>query len=109
MPGADPVNCAFYLAIGSGASRFTLKVYAATKLDHFAFLIFHHLVALNDVSVLEPYFAPRFEPEIFRRRDFREVRGVDKQLATEWNFPRSSRLILGVVDRVEFFDRSRLS
>src|ERR1041385_6379090 len=69
---ADPVNRAFYLTSGSRPSGLTAKVGCAAQLNHFAGRVFHHFIALDDISILEPHFASGTESEIFRWRRFHE-------------------------------------
>src|SRR5439155_19025214 len=85
MRGAYPMNRAFDLAARSRATRLTVEIGRATKLDHIARIILHDLVALDNVRVLETDFAAGFESKVLWRRHLHEIRALDKQLAAEWN------------------------
>ena len=98
------MDCAFHFAIGSRTARFALEIDRAAQLNDIPGLVLHDLIALNDVSIFQPHFAPRFQPEIFWWRRFHEVIAVDKQFTAEWNFARSRSRIFRIVDSVELFD-----
>src|SRR5262249_31665318 len=66
----------------------------------------YHFLALDDVSIFQPYLATRSEPKILRRWRFYEIVALDVKLAAKWNFAGASIWILRIIYCGEFFSFS---
>src|SRR5436190_4132227 len=73
VSSADPVNGALNLAAGGSAAGLAVQVSRAAQFYHIAVRVFNGFIALDDVGILEPNFAPWPQTEIFWGRDFHEI------------------------------------
>src|SRR5437773_2416113 len=69
----DPMDGTFNLTSGGWAARLTVQIRRASQLNHFADLVLQHVIAANNVSILEPHFASGPKAKIFWRRRFHEI------------------------------------
>ena len=81
MRRAHPVDRPLHLAARRRAARFGIQIRRASQLHHGARRVLHHLVAPDDIRILQPHLAARLEPEILWRGHFHEVVLLDPQLA----------------------------
>src|SRR5688572_33282965 len=92
------------LAARGGPARFALEVSRATQLADVSVRILHHLVTLNNISVLQPHLAARLEPEILRRRRLRKIRALNIELTAERKFAGAGTRVFRIIDSAELFD-----
>jgi hypothetical protein len=93
------------LATGIRAAGLALKVRRATKLNQVACGVFHHFLALDDVSVLQAHFptgleAGRTSAEETSAKSSRSIYSSREKGI----FLRASRFVLGIVHRIQLFD-----
>ncbi len=79
------MECTFDLARCSRHTAAAIRIVAASEFRNIAFGIFHHFVALYDISTFETNFRTRCETEKFLGRILHEVVALDKYLAGEWH------------------------
>ena len=87
-------------ASGIGLAGARREVRGAPEFRDMAGGVLHDLFATDDAGVLQPHLAAGLEPEVLRRRHFREVVLLYEYLAGERDFAGAGRLILRVVDSV---------
>ena len=95
------MNGALDLARRGGAAGLAVEVRDAAQLRDVASGILHHFLALDDVGVLQAHLAVGLQAKVFRRRNFREVLGVDEDFARERDLPFARSFILRIVHGIE--------
>jgi hypothetical protein len=62
--------------------------------------VLDHILAFDDVRVLQAYLAARLETEVLRRRHLHEIIAFDPDFPGEWNFPGASIFVSRIVNRM---------
>src|SRR5438132_1629355 len=102
MGGRHPVDGPLDLAAVGSVAAARRGVVGAAQLDHLAGLrVLDHALALDEVSVAQPYFPARRQPEELLWWILAEVVALDVQHAPERHLARPGGSILRVVDGVQ--------
>ena len=103
-----PVQRRLHLAaIRARCRRLRRRIIGAAQLDHLAGIVLHHVAAGDEIGVAQPHFAC----PATRRKNFfggfsmKSSRSMI-DFAAEAQAPRAGGPILGMVERLEFFDRA---
>src|SRR5579885_2429374 len=81
------------------------RIVRAMHLSHFAFVVLHHALRSDEVSITQANFFSRRQAEIFWWRHFAEIILLDVELAREGYLAHTRALVFWIVGRVHLFDK----
>src|SRR5215470_11774281 len=83
---ADPMDGSFDFAVRGCAAALAVEICCAAEFQDSAGCIFDHLIAPDDIRILETDLATGSQAEILRRRIFHEIAIFNVKLTAEGNF-----------------------